>query len=223
MSLHALPGGRSGRPARSGQPWTDEDYDALVAMCREGLDLATMPDRLDRSEVAVLDRARRMLPVAERGLPRDRATTRLRELLRADDGYDWSAALAQGPPPRPVEHRVYRREGVEGLRTHELLAVAEALVLQPLCDERVRDEVLGLVRERGLDAELEQQVGAGLVRRARGLDDLYLDAPWKSGPGAVRSPSGREWERPWCGASCPEEDTEVVPQATPEWEDPPWW
>lgn len=253
MSLHALPGGRSVRPRRSGQPWTEEDYDALAALCGEGLDLAEVAERLGRTELAVLERARRMLPVDERTLPRDRALTRLKELLGADGGYDWSTAMCQAPPPPPVVHRVYRREGVAGLRTRELLAVAEALVLQPLCDGLVRERVLGLVQRRGLVEELEHQVGARLVHRAQAPDDPYGTEPYGAepygtepygtgpygpgsyGPGSYGSagrfgrrpvpdpPDEPEWERAWCEDECPVDEPETVPDVAPDREDPPWW
>lgn len=222
-NLHALPGGRSFRPSRNGQPWTEEDYEALVTTCREGVDLETLAERLGRTELAVLDRARKMLPVDERGLPRDRAVTRLRELLRSEEGYDWSAAMRQAPPPPPVEHRVYRREGIAGLRAPELLAVAEALVLQPLCDRQVREDVLRRVEQRGLVGELEQQVGARLVRRAQPADAPYLAEAWD---GARRTPgwsTGREWERPWCDEDCPTVEPDVLPDVAPERDDPSWW
>ena len=223
MSLHAFPGGRSVRPPRTGQPWTEEDYGTLVSACRDGLDLAAVAERLGRTELAVLDRARRMLPVDERGLPRDRALTRLQELLGRQEGYDWSAAMRQAPPPPPVEHRVYRREGLAGLQTAELLAVAEALVLQPLCDRRVREEVLRRVEHRGLLDDLEQRLGARLVHRAQHGEDPYADELRGGRWGVPTAPPEREWERPWCQDSCPVDEPEEVTEVAPQWEDPPWW
>lgn len=96
----AAPGwgsGRADRPARSGQPWEQSDYEALVAGCRAGdTSIAELSRSLGRGESTVLDRLRRMLPVEERGLPRHRALHRLRELLQEDPGYDWDAASATG-------------------------------------------------------------------------------------------------------------------------------
>lgn len=217
MRLYALSGGRSGRPSRSGQPWTDDDYETLVTLCRDGRDLARVAEELCRSEVAVLERARRLLPVAERGLPRDRAVARLQDLLRGDPGYDWSAAMLEAPPPAPVEHRVYRREGIEGLRRQELLAVAEAVVLAGHVDGALRADVLRAVEREGLEEELERQVGGRLVLRAQAADDEWAreeEPPWSLPPRYLGHDGP---DRPWCGPECP--DDPPPPVAEPE----PWW
>lgn len=217
MSLYALPGARTTRLTRTGTRWTDEDYERLVAMCREGRDLPELSEELRRSEQSVLDRARRMLPAGERGLPRDRAVTRLQERLREDPGYDWSAALLEGPPPRPVEHRVYRRTGVEGLHRRQLLAVAEAVVLFEHVDDGLRSEVLRAVTAQDLEDELAQQVGRGVLGRAREAD---AEACWGREPqGSWSGPGYAEDEpyRPWCEPDCPDE----LPP--PEDEPEPWW
>ncbi len=216
MSGDARPGGGPARPARTGSRWTDEDYGRLVTMCREGRDLDELTEALSRSEQSVLDRARRMLPPEERGLPRDRAVARLQERLREDPGYDWSAALLQGPPPRPVEHVVYRSTGLDGLHRHELLAVAEALVQVEHVDGQLRNDVLRAVEEHGLDDELARQVGSRIVRRAQEQDSSWTleqqDRWWVP---AQLDPD--EPYRPWCGPDCP--DDLPPPEEEPE----PWW
>lgn len=205
MNLRLLPPSSSPRPARTGLPWTDEDYESLVRLCREGHAAEPLAAALGRTPVAVLDRARRMLPPTERGLPRDLTVTRLRELLHEDPSYDWAAAMRQAPPPPPVEHRVYARRGVAGLRQQELLAVAEVLTLQPHGGEAVRAEVLRSVERLGLTEELEHRVGRVAVGRALAAVEV-LDLPtslgWDGPP---------EWDRPSCHDSCEPADI------------PDWW
>ena len=81
-------------PQRSGEPWTDEDYESLVHLCREGLDLTTLSQQLGRAPQSVRDRAKRMLPLDQRGVPGDRALTQLRKNLLDDPDYDWGRHLA---------------------------------------------------------------------------------------------------------------------------------
>lgn len=203
MNLRLLPPSSPG-PARTGLPWTDEDYESLVRLCREGHGAEALAAALGRTPVAVLDRARRMLPPAERGLPRDRTVTRLRELLQDDSSYDWAAAMRQAPPPPPVEHRVYARRGVAGLRQQELLAVAEVLTLQPHGGEAVRKEVLRTVERLGLTEELEHRVGRVAVGRALEAVEV-LDLPTSLGWDGPR-----EWDRPSCHDGC-------EPVGIPDW------
>lgn len=173
MSLHLVNGRASGAPARSGQPWRQPDYEKLVELCRRGQDAEEIAVELGRSQATVLERARRMLPVAERGLPRDRALHRLAEHLRSPD-YDWDGAMLRSAPPAPVEHRVYRRAGVAGLGTEELLAVAELLALVPHGGLQVRAEVMSRIEQDvRLVGQLEERVGRLVVQRALRLADEH--------------------------------------------------
>ena len=205
MNLRLLPPSSSPRPARTGLPWTDADYESLVRLCREGHTAEPLAAALGRTPVAVLDRARRMLPPGERDLPRDRTVTRLRELLQGDPSYDWSAAMCQAPPPPPVEHRVYARRGVAGLRQQELLGVAEVLALQPHGGQAVREEVLRTVKRLGLTEELEHRVGRVAVGRALEAAEILglPTSPGWDGP--------LEWDRPSCHDRCEPADI------------PDWW
>lgn len=192
MSLRLVPSSESTAspgPARTGQPWTDADYEALLDGCRRGTDLTSLSEELGRSVVAVLDRARRMLPVEERALPRDRALPRLGELLQQDPDYDWDAAMRASPPPRPVEHPVYVRRGLAGLQPEELLAIAEVLVLEPRGGADVRRKVLDAVRAEGLTTALARRVGDLLVRDAQGPEPY--DDPWP--PWVDHGPSDPPW------------------------------
>lgn len=204
MTLRLVPGpapdGRGAgdpadRLARSGQPWTDEDYESLLAACRQGLTLDAIATTLRRRDTAVLDRARRILPVTERGLPRDRAVARLRQILQDDPDYDWATALLRSPPPRPIEHAVYERHGLEGLRTEELLDVGQLVVLQQTGPLRIHESVLRLLERRGLVEELERRVGSHLAGRAR---DRVADSYDRGYPDPWESPVAPEWDRPFC-------------------------
>jgi hypothetical protein len=216
------PAGTTPRPARTGLPWTDEDYERLVGGCRRGTGLEPLAEELGRSWVAVLDRARRMLPVDERGLPRDRALPRLGELLEQDPAYDWAAALRTSPPPPPVERPVYLRRGLEGLYPEELLEIAEVFVLEHRGGHRVRDRLLTRVRAEGLWEDLEATVGRTLVQRALepgGTDPAH--DPWGSwGPASM---DGVGWidEPPWHDAPRladePSRHEEPPPTDDPGW------
>ncbi|GAA5158702.1 hypothetical protein [Ornithinimicrobium tianjinense] len=211
MNLHLVNGHGVGRAPRSGQPWEQDDYETLVELCRQAQDAETIAAALGRTAATVMDRARRMLPVDERGLPRDRALHRLAEHLR-DPDYDWDAAMVRSAPPAPVEHRVYRREGVEGLRTDELLAVAELLALLPHGGRQIRTQVMGRIeRDIRLVEQLEARVGRLLVDRAVRLADehAWLDERFESDHGYRHEaqhwydPRPPGWDDdPVCGHGC---------------------
>lgn len=133
MTIHHLsPPGPPPRPPRSGEPWTDDDYEQLLDLCREGLTLPAAALRLGRSEAAVRGRAMKLLPVDERGTPQDRVLVQLRTHLEDEDEYDWRKHLAATPPPRPVINHVHPPavlSGIEGLQDDELLAMASALAV----------------------------------------------------------------------------------------------
>lgn len=156
------------RPTRSGEPWTDDDYETLVRLCAEGATLASVAEELGRGERAVLGRARRMLPLDERGLPDDRALARLRHHLREDPGYDWGTRLTESPPPRPVEHThvTVRRDGIPGLTDQDLLDVAELLVTGATTRVPAQREVLDEVLDRHLEDRLADRLGRRLVEAA---------------------------------------------------------
>lgn len=141
------------RPSRSGQPWAEEDYQTLVRLCRDGADLDTIAHVLGRRDTSVLERARRMLPVDERGLPRDRALTQLRRRLE-DDGYDWAHQLTQSPslPPMPAPLM-----GIAGLDDSDLLAAAHNLATRNAANDPylARDLAQEILR-RGLKHRLRE-------------------------------------------------------------------
>lgn len=165
-TLSPLPPPR--RPARSGEPWTQEDYETLVRMSADGAGLPDVAQALQRRDTAVLARARRMLPLDERGLPTDRALVQLGAHLRDDPAYDWARWLATSPPPPPVQHThvTTRRAGIPGLEDVDLLAVAECLVTGGGPASPTRKDLLREVAARGLTAGLAAQVGERLVDAA---------------------------------------------------------
>ncbi|MFX0538334.1 hypothetical protein ACQBAT_11595 [Ornithinimicrobium sp. Y1847] len=136
MTIHQFPSNpptperSASAPTRSGEPWTDDDYELLLRLCGEGADLARVAAELRRTTAAVMSRAKRLLPLDQRGAPGDRVLTHLGELVTAEEDYDWRAHLAATPPPRPVINHVIPpeiKEGIPGLERHELLAMGAAL------------------------------------------------------------------------------------------------
>ncbi|ANS80376.1 hypothetical protein SGUI_2980 [Serinicoccus hydrothermalis] len=195
-------------PRRSGEPWTDDDYSTLVTLCREGLDLTETSHRLGRSPQSVRDRARRMLPLEQRGVPGDRVLTQLRTNLLPDPDYDWQRHLATPQPPRPIIRQVLpapTHAGFPGLEDDELLATADALAQQRRPAEDYLAQALAHeVRRRGLAADLGR---AGELHARERVEDFLdrADYPYRptdcwamTGPSAAdTSGTWRDDEPPW--------------------------
>lgn len=165
-----------GPPHRSGEPWTDDDYETLVRLCREGLDLTELSRQLGRSPSPVRDRAKRMLPMDQRGVPGDRVLAQLRKNLLDDPAYDWGHHLAATPPPRPTVNHILpapRYAGIPGLEDKELLASAEAMAQQHRLDEdeHLTHALAHEVHRRGLAERLRVTAG----HHARQRVDAFLD------------------------------------------------
>ncbi len=213
-TLSPLPPPR--RPARSGEPWTPEDYETLVRMSAEGAGLPDVAQTLERRDTAVLARARRMLPLDERGLPADRALVQLGSHLRDDPAYDWARWLATSPPPPPVQHThvTVRRDGIPGLEDEDLLAVAECLVTGGGLGSPTRQDLLREVAARGLTARLATQVGEHLVDAALRPCGLPVRPPADPYPDA-----GPPWEPyPDAGPFDPYPEVGPYPDAGPSWD-----
>lgn len=204
--LHGLPRTdrpREPRPARSGEPWSTDDYETLVGRCRAGASLAELAAALERSESAVVARAKRLLPVDQRGAPEDRVIPHLHQLLQEDDDYDWGHHLAATPPPRPVITHLHAPQvcrGIPGLSDRELLAVA-GLAFWQGGDPRAKDLRIMLVSELDardlhgeLSARLEQDCAARLDSfRWEGLSlhdqvDRYAEDPRRHERGSFEEP-----------------------------------
>lgn len=147
-------------PARSGQPWTTDDYETLVTRCRDGASVGELAEALERSEFAVMSRAKRLLPVDQRGAPQDHVVAHLGRLLQEDADYDWGHHLAATPPPRPVINHVSPpqvRRGIPGLYDNEVLALAELMARlgQDRATGPLRRELASEIRQRGLAHTLE--------------------------------------------------------------------
>ncbi|MEE6280906.1 hypothetical protein [Georgenia sp. MJ170] len=134
---------RLAAPARNGQPWTDAEYEEILAAAREGVtDVETVAARLERGTHATSLKVRRLLPVAERSAPVDRALALLRR-HQDDPEYDWQRVTLEEPPPRPVIAPP-ALTGIAGLSTGELVTVAYAV---GLAASAVDDDVVARVGE----------------------------------------------------------------------------
>jgi hypothetical protein len=189
------------RQSRSGQPWTEEENEQLVALVRSGSDLDAMADQVRRSSTSVVSRLRRMLPLEHRSCPNDRVVIALRGHL-LDPGYDWQAIMLLTPPPRPVVRSPeIVRTGLAGLPDDDLVGVAHSVLL----DDRsatatLRARLIDEVGKRGLAREvtrahetylttLREPVGIGDVREwvdrwstAIGLIEDRYTYGWSGGP-----------------------------------------
>lgn len=115
-------------PPRSGQPWTDTEYEEIVTAAREGIDdIDEVARRLGRSPHPTLAKARRLLPVDERAAPVDRVLPLIRGHL-TDPSYDWRRVTLEEPPPRPVIAPP-ALSGLPGLSATDLLQVGYAVGL----------------------------------------------------------------------------------------------
>lgn len=175
MTIHHLYGvPASQRPSRSGQPWADSDYEALLELCRDGVSLTDVCERLGRGSSAVLTRAKKLLPLDERGVPMDRVLAQLRTHLLADPDYDWARHLAATPPPRPVVNHVHPPStltGIGGLEHDELLAMAAALAhLKDVSDDALLERRCAVeVLRRGLQDDFVTAMRQEADRRATGF------------------------------------------------------
>jgi transposase-like protein len=138
---------RPGAAPRTGEPWTDADYQQIVAAAQEGVtDMDEVARRVGRTRHPTLVKARRLLPVAERSAPIDRVMTMLREHLE-DPAYDWRRASLENPI-RPV-YQPPPLMGLSGLTTDDLTQIGYALALAG----------------QAVDRDVVERVGGELVRR----------------------------------------------------------
>jgi hypothetical protein len=157
--------GHPGRPSRSGQPWTDDDYERLVALVREGHGIARIADALDRTEGAVTPRLRALLPPEQRAILADRVLPTLRDHVRERPDYPWAEVMVTMPPPAPIVEEVVHRAGIAGLES-ELLAEVAWAVLH--CETAASAAVRQVCREaeaRGLGRDLEERLATALQCR----------------------------------------------------------
>lgn len=162
---------------RSGEPWTDDDYLELMRLCRQDAPLDEVCHGLGRTPAAVQARAKRLLPLDQRGVPTDRVLTQLRTVLLADEDHDWAGCLAATPPPRPVVNHVHPPAvltGIDGLQDDELLAMARALA--QLAVQRPEEGYLSEscaqeVQRRGLGEQLESAAVQDVRERVRDFLD----------------------------------------------------
>lgn len=156
---------RQRRPHRSGQPWTDDDYEQMLALVREGHDADDIADSIGRSPQAVAGKMRAVLPVAQRSCPSDRVLGALRAQVTDDPAYPWAEIVLQSPPPPPIVRQVVHREGVGGLEDDDLVTIAWALLASEGADEDVLQGVCREVRERSLTRRVTERFARSLMRR----------------------------------------------------------
>lgn len=208
------------QPARRGQPWTTDDHETLVARCRDGASASELAEALERTESAVVVRAKRLLPVDQRGAPQDHVIPHLRRLLQEDADYDWGKHLAATPAPRPIVNYLPApqvRHGIPGLVDDELLALAGLMIRwgEDRIPEVLRSQVAAEVRARHLSQELSirvtDEVDAWVEVFLRGQPASYhyrddgwdppppYDEPYDIGPAREPESSGQwaEEEPPW--------------------------
>lgn len=90
---------------RSGSAWTDDQHRRLVAGLLDGLTVEALAKEFGRTSGAIRSRARLMVPVDEQQVGGSTAVKKLRELLTADPGYDWQAALNESRRAKGALHR----------------------------------------------------------------------------------------------------------------------
>jgi hypothetical protein len=156
---------RPRRRHRSGQPWTDGDYEQMLALVREGQDADHVADAIGRSPQAVAGKMRAVLPVEQRSCPADRVLPALRAQLAGDPAYPWAEIVLQSPPPPPIVRQVVHREGVGGLDDDDLVTIAWALIACEGADEEVVQGVCQEVRERSLTHRVTDRFARSLMRR----------------------------------------------------------
>lgn len=181
------------QPPNAGQPWTDADYEEIVAAAREGVtDMDDVAARLGRARNPTLMKARRLLPPAERTAPADRVMRLLREHLEEPD-YDWERVTLQELPPRPVVNPP-ALTGVPGLARDDLVRICYALALAGgVAGEDLMSRVTREVRQRGLAHELVELRVDRLLRH--GAEVTWEDARSDAGRWVhkVLSPAPLEW------------------------------
>lgn len=165
-------------PHRSGEPWVEEDYAAIVRACREQEDptIETVADAVGRSPNALRARIKVLLPLDLRGGPAHLVPGQLRTALLADDAYDWQAHLMATPPPRPIVEHVHPPDvltGTSGLEDDELLAMARGLA-QLACGQP-HDPLLQVCADEVLRRGLRDQLEASAVQDARGRVSDFLN------------------------------------------------
>jgi hypothetical protein len=153
------------QPRRSGQPWTDDDYERLVTLVREGQDVPAIAGALGRTEGAVTPRLRALLPPEQRAILADRVLTTLRGHVQDRPDYPWAEIMVQLPPPAPVVEEVVHRAGVAGLEADLLVEAAWAMLHCETAEAEAVREVCLEVEARGLDDLLVERLGTALVSR----------------------------------------------------------
>ncbi|GEK81406.1 hypothetical protein ABA31_27570 [Agrococcus baldri] len=179
---------RSSPAPRSGQPWAEEDFAAIMQACRSGASIEQIARRIGRTPTSLPMQIRRMLPLDERHLTAELALPRLRQLDEQGD-YDWLAAMAQREQTaweRAQEVRAEQRSrGLEALSDEHLLGVAHALVACAVeVSVDLQREVAEVLAQRRLVEQLDHRAAAAAsdavarlnAARSRGFG--WVDDDW---------------------------------------------
>ncbi|SFS15107.1 hypothetical protein SAMN04487783_1970 [Agrococcus baldri] len=143
---------------RSGQPWAEEDFAAIMQACRSGATIEQIARRIGRTPTSLPMQIRRMLPLEERQLTAELALPRLRQLDEHGD-YDWLAAMAQREQTaweRSQETRAEQRSrGIEALSDEHVLAIALVCVTSTVeLPVDLRRELACALAQRGIEDQL---------------------------------------------------------------------
>lgn len=202
----------NGRPSRSGQPWTDEDYEQIIVLVREGHELEVIAEALGRTTQAVTPRLRSVLPVHLRSCPADRVLPALREVVADDPDYPWERIILETPPPRPVVQQVVKRDGIPGLTDDDLVHVAWALMVSECADDDLVSRVCREAVDRSLSHQVRQRYVRSLLRRrppvtppeAEEASYVWFDSVsgraadrWPPSSGDYGADEWRPWSRGW--------------------------
>lgn len=183
-------------PARSGEPWTDEDYEQLVALIRDGADHDEIATGLQRPLSTVGMRTRRLLPVEERRCPSDRVLPAARRHL-SDPAYDWHHVMLLSEPPRPAAPLPppVVRGGVPGLDDDDLVTTAYGLLCAFRESRRpVVREVAQEVGRRGLEQDLIGRRADHLLHRMGETVTSYTEAHDLARRWVLDAPAWKQYE-----------------------------
>ncbi|MGO1543910.1 MAG: hypothetical protein ACTHXA_06165 [Gulosibacter sp.] len=206
--------------SRSGLPWEDRDYRAIIAAIGEGAnDIDEVARYTGRTTSSIMSKWRRLLPIEQRTAPRDRVIPLLRGHLE-DPNYDWQLATITDPPPPPIV-RPPAKTGLPGLELEDLEDIGFAVGLSAVVMPDVLRERLGVeivtrnlqhrIRDRRVEQLLTSPGSVISVAAAEAEANTWISRVYASVSryaGALRpyrsewdyGHSVREYDEPWTTA-----------------------
>lgn len=160
---------------RSGQPWSDADYQQILDAARAGeRDIGVVARRLGRATNPTMAKAKQLLPLAQRGVPFDRVLPLLSDYQEKPD-YDWRQVMLEQPPPRPIINPP-ELAGLRGVAREDLLLLGYAVGVAATA---LSDDLVARVGEeldrRGLLTDLERYRAERLLRQP-GSEAMWSEA-----------------------------------------------